>query len=136
MTSEKEQALRGNPAAQAASVNWTRRQRAATVVFRLIVGVTVLLGAAELAGGYPPQGLTSLGVAWLIAVIGALVRLNWRILETNADLIRQNRWLLEERHADLMRRIHGGRWSRKAFRSAWCQREPPRLTSCRLLSPC
>jgi hypothetical protein len=73
-------------------------------------GITVImatLGVAALAAGQIATGLASFGVAGLVAIISALVRLNWRILETNRELSEMNGQLLEERRAELLRRLRG-----------------------------
>jgi hypothetical protein len=61
-------------------------------------------GLAAFVNGYPAYGLLAFTGAGLTSVICALVRLNWRILETNRDLLEQNRRLLNERARDVTRR--------------------------------
>jgi hypothetical protein len=82
----------------------------ATVYFGSIGGAVTALGVAEIATGYLPLGLICIGVAALIGIICALVRLNWRILGTNQDLIAMNEQLLAERRAELLRRLHEQGW--------------------------
>jgi membrane protein implicated in regulation of membrane protease activity len=77
------------------------------VFFGSLSGFMIGFGVAAFVAGHPAYGLLAFTGAGLTAVICALVRLNWRILETNRNLLEQNRRLLNERAHDMIRRTQG-----------------------------
>jgi hypothetical protein len=86
-----------------------RRHRAWTAFFGVFGGLMAGFGIAAFARGYLAWGLTAFTGTGLTAVIGAFVRMNWRILDLNRDLLEQNRQL-RGRIAELMRRLHERDW--------------------------
>jgi hypothetical protein len=105
------QVLSGHQGTRSA-VNPARQRQAWNVFYGILIAAVIIIGVAELACGQPAIGFLAFGEAGLIAIIGVLVRLNWRILETNRELLEtnrelseKNRELLEERGAE--RRLRG-----------------------------
>jgi hypothetical protein len=77
----------------------SREHRAAVAFFTIMAAGTVGLGTAALARGHLADGVLAFLLAGLMAIIGALIRVNWRVLEMNRSLGEQNQRLLDGQRA-------------------------------------